>query len=61
MTSQNLTYFNGVKWYMIMFPDGARAVWPCRMDGTPLPGAKTHFYRKPAAIRPERLTLPAAA
>jgi len=42
-----LTYYYGVLWRTDMLADGTRAVRPLRMDGMPIPGARTCYYRKP--------------
>jgi hypothetical protein len=60
MISTRLTYFNGIKWYMVLFPDGARAVWPCWVDGRPIPGARTRYYR-PARVNSGKQPVSAAA
>jgi hypothetical protein len=49
-TTTRLTYYNGIMWHSVLLPDGTRAVWPCRMDGRPLPGAATRYYRGPARV-----------
>ena len=61
MISTKLTYFNGVKWFVVLFPDGGRAVWPCRLDGRPLAGARTRYYRRAALVRSARQPVSAAA
>lgn len=48
MNTTRLTCYNGLMWHMVVLPSGTRAVWPSRLDGRPLPGAATRYYRKPA-------------
>ena len=48
MSMTKLTYYNGIMWHMVLLPSGTRAVWPSRLDGRPMPGAATRYYRKPA-------------
>lgn len=45
MSTTRLTYYNGIMWHATLLPDGTRAVRPCRIDGRPLPGAATRYYR----------------
>lgn len=63
MITTKATYFNGYMWHMVLFPDGARAVWPTRMDGRPLPGVSTRYYhrnRRPLVRTEHRQLIPAA-
>lgn len=48
MSTTKLTYYNGLMWHMVLLPSGTRAVWPSRLNGRPMPGAATRYYRKPA-------------
>lgn len=61
MISTKLTYYNGIKWFVVLFPDGARAVWPSQLDGRPLPGARTRYYRGPARLNSARQPVSAGA
>lgn len=45
MSTTRLTYYNGIMWHMVLLPSGTRAVWPSRLDGRPVPGAATRYYR----------------
>lgn len=45
MSTTKLTYYNGIMWHMVLLPSGTRAVWPSRLDGRPVPGAATRYYR----------------
>ena len=45
-----LTYYNGYMWHVVLLPTGMRAVWPSRLDGRPVPGAATRYYRGPARM-----------
>jgi len=45
-----LTYYKGVLWRTDVLPDGTRAVRPLRIDGRPLPGATTRYYRRPVHV-----------
>ena len=49
-TTTRLIYYNGIMWHSVRLPGGTRAVWPSRMDGRPLPGAATRYYRAPARV-----------
>ena len=49
-TTTRLTYYNGMMWHSVRLPDGTRAVWPSRIDGRPLPGAATRYYRGPSQV-----------
>jgi hypothetical protein len=48
MSTTRLTYYNGIMWHTVLLPSGTRAVWPSRLDGRPVPGAATRYYRMPA-------------
>jgi hypothetical protein len=61
MISTKLTYFNGIRWCVVLFPDGARAVLPYRLDGHPVPGARTRYFRKPGRVNSTRQPASAAA
>jgi hypothetical protein len=51
MTSTTkLTYYNGCMWHVVLLPSGTRAVWPSRLDGRPVPGAATRYYRRPGRM-----------
>jgi hypothetical protein len=45
-----LTYYNGYMWHVVLLPSGTRAVWPSRLDGRPVPGAATRYYRRPGRM-----------
>jgi hypothetical protein len=45
-----LTYYNGFMWHTLLLPHGTRAVWPARLDGRPVPGAATRYYRRPTRV-----------
>lgn len=45
---ERLTYYSGIMWHTVLLPDGTRVVRALRMDGRPLEGATTRYYRKPA-------------
>jgi len=44
-STAKLTYYNGYVWHVVLLPGGTRAVWPSRLDGRPVPGAATRYYR----------------
>jgi len=50
MSTTKLTYYNGIMWHMVLLPSGTRAVWPSRLDGRPVPGAATRYYRAHARV-----------
>jgi hypothetical protein len=50
MTTTKKTYYNGHMWHTLLLPHGTRAVWPARLDGRPMPGAATRYYRRPARV-----------
>jgi len=50
MSTTKVTYYNGYMWHMVLLPSGTRAVWPSRLDGRPVPGAATRYYRKAALV-----------
>lgn len=55
MNTTKKVYYNGFMWHMALLPGGTRAVWPCRLDGSPVPGAAPRFYRGPDRLsRAER-------
>ena len=50
MSTTKLTYYNGIMWHMVLLPSGTRAVWPSRLDGRPVPGAATRYYRTHTSV-----------
>lgn len=44
-STTRMTYYNGLRWHVVLLPDGARAVWLSRLNGQPLPGSGTRYYR----------------
>jgi hypothetical protein len=61
MSTTKLTYYNGIMWHMVLLPSGTRAVWPSRLDGRPVPGAATRYYRTPTRVGAEHRELALAA
>jgi hypothetical protein len=49
-STTKLTYYNGYMWHVVLLPSGTRAVWPSRLDGRPVPGAATRYYRGPGRM-----------
>ena len=49
-STARLTYYNGYLWHVVLLPGGTRTVWPSRLDGRPVPGAATRYYRGPARV-----------
>lgn len=49
-SATRVAYYNGFMWHMVLLPSGTRAVWPSRLDGGPVPGAATRYYRGPARV-----------
>ena len=60
-TTTRLTYYNGMMWHSVRLPDGTRAVWPSGIDGRPLPGAATRYYRGHARVSGAAQRQPALA
>jgi hypothetical protein len=50
-STTKVTYYNGFMWHSLLLPSGTRAVWPSRLDGGPVPGAATRYYRKAPRMR----------
>lgn len=50
MNTTKKIYYNGYMWHMVLLPGGTRAVWPSRVDGSPVPGAAARFYRGPTGL-----------
>jgi hypothetical protein len=46
-----LIYYNGLMWHTLLLPNGTRAVWPARLDGRPVPGTATRYYRPRARVQ----------
>ena len=49
-STTKLTYYNGYMWHVVLLPSGTRAVWPSRLNGRPVPGAATRYYRRPGRM-----------
>lgn len=52
MNATKKIYYNGFMWHMVLLPGGTRAVWPSRLDGSPVAGSAARFYRGPARMSP---------
>jgi hypothetical protein len=60
-STARLTYYNGYMWHVVLLRGGTRAVWPSRLDGRPVPGAATRYYRGPARMNSGEDRQPAIA